>query len=196
MRLFPCAATTVMAVLCAATPVLAAEAEHAAEEPNLFAGSLYQALAAVICFFGLLFILRRFAWGPIIKGLQDREEKIRADLERAERAAAEANATLEQYRRQLAEARSEAHKIIEQSKQDAGLVAQQLKDQAQSDINQMRGRAETEIDAAKKQAIAEVYEQTADIATQVAGRILRRELDPKQQQTLVDESLRELGEMN
>lgn len=143
----------------------------------------------LILFGVLLAVLGFFVWPQILKGLQQREAKMRSDLEGAERANREAAATLQQYKQQLADAQREAQKMIDQSRTDAQRVAAQIKEQAQADIQQMRQRAQNEIRTAKEQALAEIYEQTATLATRVAGQILQREIRPEDHQTLVRESL-------
>lgn len=173
--------------------VLAAPA--AGEEPaSLFEGTFWQALAAVLAFLILLAVLTKYAWGPIINALQQREAKIRGDLEEAERAQKQAHETLAQYKAQLAEARKEAQQMIEQSRAEAGRAAAQIKEQAQQEITQMRERAQREIATAKEQAVAELYEQTAALATDVAGQILRREISAEDQRALVEASLGKLNE--
>ncbi|MEE9212864.1 MAG: F0F1 ATP synthase subunit B [Phycisphaeraceae bacterium] len=175
--------------------VLAAtEAGEAA--PSVFAGTIAQSIAAMIVFLLLLAILWKAAWGPILKGLQDRENKIKADLEHAEAAARDATATLEQYKTQLAEAQAEVRKIIDQGRAAADRLAAKLKDQAQADITQIHQRAQRDIKTAKEQAISEVYAQTAMLATQVAGKILQRQINAEDQQRFVQESLDELARSN
>jgi F-type H+-transporting ATPase subunit b len=159
---------------------------------NPFEGSLYQAGAAAFVFLTLLYVLKAKAWGPILQGLQDRENKIKGDLDQAEAAAREATEKLDQYNTQLAQAQAESARVIEQARNDAQRLASQLKDQAQTDIIAMRDRAQGEIAAAKEQAISDIYDQTATLATQVAGRILQREINVADQQQLVDESLAQL----
>jgi F-type H+-transporting ATPase subunit b len=160
---------------------------------GVFSGTLAQSIAAIIVFILLFALLRKFAWGPILKGLQEREGKIKGDLERAEQAAQQAATTLKEYQTQLAEAQEEARKIIDKGRGDAQRVADQIKEQTQADITQMRKRAEQEIRGAKEQALTEIYTQTATLATAVAGKILRREIKGDDQERLVQESIRELG---
>ncbi|MAG16835.1 MAG: ATP synthase F0 subunit B [Phycisphaerae bacterium] len=176
----------------AALALMPAVALAADDGNNLFAGTLLQSLAAIIAFVILLVVLRKFAWGPILSGLQDREAKIKGDLEEAEKAANEANATLTEYKAKLADAQEQARAMIDQSRADAQRVAAEIKDDTQNEINQMKERAQQDIGAAKEQALGEIYQQTAALATDVAGRILQRQIDETDQQRLVDESLGQL----
>jgi F-type H+-transporting ATPase subunit b len=175
--------------------MLVCPAARAGEEaaPTPFAGTIYQSVAAIVVFILLFALLKKFAWGPILKGLQDRENKIKGDLERAEEAAQQAANTLKEYQASLAKAHEQAQQIIDKGHNDAQRVAEQIQEQVQTQINQMKQRAEQEIRVAKEQALAEVYTQTAALATAVAGKVLAREVNPQDQQRLVEESIRELG---
>jgi len=182
-----------VALAVAATAVAASESANGEGDPSLFAGTIAQSLAAVIVFLILFVVLSKFAWGPILKGLQDRERKIKEDLHRAETASREAASMLQEYQNKLAEGHAEAGRIIEQGKSDAQRIAAGLKEQAQKEIDQMRHRAQSEITTAKEQAITEIYSQAAELATTVAGRILQREINPTDHQQLIKESLDTLG---
>jgi F-type H+-transporting ATPase subunit b len=167
--------------------LLASEAD-----PTLFAGTIAQSIAAIVVFLILFAFLYRMAWGPILKGLQEREAKIKSDLESAQRAAADASATLATYQKQLASAQQESARLIEQGRADAQKVALSIKDQTQAEITALKQRATADIDAAREQALTEIYQQTAALATAVAGKILRREIHAADQQQLVNEALREM----
>lgn len=163
---------------------------------NPFAGTIYQAIAAATVFIVVLLVLKKMAWGPILTGLQDRENKIKGDLQAAETAARDANKTLTQYQAKLAEAQDEARKIIEQGRVDAERLAAQIKDQTQSEIKAIKDKATRDITAAKEHALTEIYTQAAAMSTQIAGRILKRELNAADQQAIVDESLAQLQAEN
>ncbi len=155
----------------------------------------WQEAVYTIVVFGIFFVvLSIFVWPKILASLQVREAKVRGDLQQAEQAAKQASATLAEYKQQLADAQKQAQQIVDESRGAAQQVAAQLKDQAQSEMTQIRQRAEADIDAAKQRAVTEIYEQTAVLATQVAGQILRREINVQDQEALVKESLARLGD--
>ena len=175
-----------------ASPVLAASEG----EPSLFAGSFAQSLAAVIAFTVLFIVLRKAAWGPIIKGLQDRENKIREDLQKAEQANADAQKTLDEYKAKLAEAHAEARSLLDQTRADADALRTKMVADAEAEAARQRDRVAGEIDAAKNQALQDIYAQAAEIAVTVAGKILQRQIDAKDTQQLVDQSLAELNRID
>lgn len=178
-------------LLAAAQPLLAAEEAHG---PNPFAGTIYQSIATAIVFLLLLALLYRFAWGPILTGLQDRENRIKADLEETEAAAKAANATLAEYRKKLSEAAVEAQRVVEQARAEAQKLGAQLRHEADQEIQQQRQRALREIESARQQAVSDLYAQSATLATRIAGRILQRELNEADHKALVGEALAELAD--
>ncbi|MAE66365.1 MAG: ATP synthase F0 subunit B [Phycisphaeraceae bacterium] len=169
-------------------------ADDGESKPGLLEVDLGSAVWTIVLFVLLLLVLGKFAWPNILKGLQDRESKIRGDLERAETAARDAEARVSEYEQRLAEANEEARRIIDQGRNDAQKIATQLTDQAQSDIDQTRQRAEADLDAARQRALNEIYATTATLATEVAGQILKRQITSEDQQALVDEAIGRLGD--
>jgi len=177
-----------------AAAALAAEdaAGHAEAPPNPANFQIAPFIATFILFGIVLWILNKYAWPPIVKGLQSREDKIRKEIEDAERSRKQAQSALEQYEQALSQARAEAQKILESAKDQQLKLTAEMKSQTQRDIVAMRDQAARDIDSAKKAAIAEIYGQMAETATDVAGRILQREINPDDQRRLVEESLNQL----
>ena len=154
---------------------------------------VWQEAAYTIVVFVLFFlILSIFVWPKILASLQAREDKVRGDLNSAEQSAKEAAATLTEYKQQLADAQKQAQQIVEESRTAAQQVAHQLKEQAQAEINQTKERAQADIAAAKERAVSEIYDQAGTLATQVAGQILRREINAGDQAALISESIEKL----
>ncbi len=175
----------------AAAPAAQEHGDGHAAVSNPVAFRIVPFIAAIVVFGFAFEVLRRKAWPLIVKGLSDREEKIRTEIEDAERARKQANAALQQYERALAEARTEAGKIIDATKLDAIKLAGELRSKTEADISALRDRAQRDIEAAKTAAISEIYTTMATTATAVASKILERELNAEDQQRLVDDSLNE-----
>ena len=186
--------TAALIVLASSAVTLAAEsaAEGHEEPPGLLNVDYGAAVWTILLFIILLVVLGKFAWPPILNGLRDREDKIRGDLEAAEQAAAKASRLQSDYEQQLTDANARVRQLIDQGRADAQKIAAQLKQDAQDEITLMRDRAATDIQSAKEQALTDIYTQTAALATNVAGRILKREIDVADQQRLVDEAVNEL----
>lgn len=151
-----------------------------------------QALWVIIIFVVLLVVLYKFAWKNVLAGLKSREDRIRRDIADAEAARAKAEATLRDYNTQLATAEGQIREMLAKAQADGERIAANLRTTAQTESEEIKNRANREIEAAKDQALAEVYEQTANLATSVAEKILRRNLNADDQRDLVSRSLEQV----
>lgn len=151
-------------------------------------------MIVTIAVFGIVFvILAAKVWPTIVKALNEREAKIRSEIEAAETARQQAKAALDQYERALSDARAEAQRELEKAKANQAQQLAEMKAKNDAMIAAERDKAMREIDAAKKLAIQEIYAQGAQLSTAVAGKILQRELNPSDYQRLVDEAVHNLG---
>ncbi|MFW5652660.1 MAG: F0F1 ATP synthase subunit B [Planctomycetota bacterium] len=149
-------------------------------------------VTALIVFILLLWLLSKFAWGPILKALQSREVKIRTEIENAENARRKADAALSNYEKELARARAEASQMITQAKADAQRVADELRSKNEAELHAMKTRARDEIETAKRQALTDIYGQASVLSTMIAGKILEREVRAEDHSRLIEESLQQL----
>jgi len=190
-----------LVMLALPTLVLAADPAHdgAAHDPVGAIPTVKQGAAtgitAIVVFLIVAAFLLAVVWPKISKGLDERNAKIIGEIEAAELARRQAKDALEEYQRNLQQARAEASKMIEQTRAQQLELAAQLKAKADTEVASMREKAMKDIDTAKRAAIAEIYGQTATLATNVAGKILRREINAGDQQRLVEESLGQLQSM-
>jgi len=180
-----------------ASPLLAAEeaAEetgHAVETPGIFSGDIFTSLFTIALFLIILLVLGKWAWGPILGGLKKREEHIRHTIEDAEKARLEAERVLREYQTQMASAQKEAQEILAKGRVDAIHLAEQFKKQAQEESQALRQQAARDIQAARDGALKEIYEQSTAIATDLAARIIQKNLSPEDHRHLLQESLQQL----
>jgi F-type H+-transporting ATPase subunit b len=152
-------------------------------------------LTALIVFGAAFLFLRWKVWPQIIEGLDDRQQKIRDEIAAAEDARAQANSALAEYERNLAEARKEATEMIAKARADAKAAAAELRASNETELAEMKERATRDIDSAKRAAVTELHAEAAGLAASIAGRILQRQISDEDQQRLLDESLREMGNM-
>jgi F-type H+-transporting ATPase subunit b len=177
----------------AAMAQAAEDMEHALEEaPNPANFQVAPFITAIVLFITVVLILNKVAWPPILKALQDREDKIRTDIEHAQGARSQAERALQEYQKALAEARNEAAKMLDEAKVEQQRLAAQLRAKTDAEISAMRDSATRDIEAAKRSAIADIYSNMADTATSIASKILERELNPADQAQLVEASLGQL----
>lgn len=149
-------------------------------------------LVSIGVFLVVFVILAVKVWPPIVKGLKDRENKIRSEIESAEQAQKQAREALAQYERNLAQARAEAQRMLDDAKTQQAAIAAELRAKSETELNAMREKAKRDIDQAKRAAVAEIHQHATDLAMNIAAKILQREIGPQDQRRLVTESLEEL----
>jgi F-type H+-transporting ATPase subunit b len=189
-RLLAGLVTLVVALVLTAAPAVAAEGGHAeGGESNLFAGDIGNALWTVIIFVLVLVVLGKYAWGPILSNLQARENFITESLEKAKRDRDEAEARLKHYEERLASARAEASAIVDEGRRDADVVKRRIEEDAHKEADRMIERARREIQIATDTATKELYTLSARLATDMATRIVGKELGPQDHERLIAESI-------
>jgi F-type H+-transporting ATPase subunit b len=177
-----------LAWLALAAPAIAQEAAHEAG-PNLFAGDVGNAIWTLLIFGLVVFVLGKFAWGPILNTLQTRETFIREALEKAKHERETAEERLREYEARLAAARSEASAIVDEGRRDAEVVKRRIEEDAKREADKMIERARREIQIATDTATKELYTVAARLATQVAAQIVGRELKAEDHQRLIAEAI-------
>ncbi len=185
-----------------AAPAVQTTAGHGAageqgghEKPGLFSGDTGNIIWTAIIFAGLLLVLGKYAWRPMLDALNRREQFIRQTLETAQKDRAEAERMMAEYRQMIDKSKQEAQAIIEQGRQDAETARQRLHQQAQGEAGQMIGRAKQEIQLAKQSALQDLQNLAADLSVNVASKIIQRNVTAADQQRLVEESLKQLGKV-
>jgi len=169
--------------------VLAAESQKA---PNPILPKVNEIIWGTLAFLVLLTVMWKFAFPQVTKMMNDRTERIRANLDDADRVKAEAQAILEDYQRQLADARGESNRIIEEARQTAESLRRDLMDRAEAEVAELRQRSAEEIQAAKDRALADLRVQVAGIAIGAAEKIVERSLDRDTNLQLVENYINSL----
>jgi F-type H+-transporting ATPase subunit b len=173
----------------------AAAAGEAHGDPSLLPTvneALITAVTTLIVFGLLVFILGRFAWGPIASGLKAREDKIRKDIADAEAARAKAEATLREYNTKLATAEGQIREMLSKATADAENIATNIRARAQQESEEIKERANKDIESARDQAIGQIHNEAVNLATNIAEKILHRNLNPDDQRDLLARSLEQL----
>jgi len=148
-------------------------------------------LAQFINFILLLLILRAIAYKPILRMLDQRSERIRESMERAEAVKQQAARTEEEFARRLAEARREGQEIVAQAEKIADRLRQEEMEKTRQEVDQLRAKALEDIERERERAVTELRKQVADLALFAAGRVVGRSLDQTSHYRLVDEALAE-----
>ncbi len=161
-------------------------------ESNLFAGDLGNAVWTVVIFGLVVLVLGKFAWGPLLDGLQQRERFIRDSLESAKDDREKAEARLKEYTEQLQAARAEATRIVDEGRRDAEVVKSRIEAETQTETGKMVERAKREVEIAKQTAVADLYKVNATLATQIASQILQRELKAEDHDRRITNAIEEI----
>lgn len=161
--------------------------DGAGASPIVFSADL--ALFSLFVFLGLFFLLTKFAWKPLIAGLDAREQKIADQITAAHEANERAAATLRQYEQRLAAASDEANQILAQARQEAAAAKDRIVAEAAAEAQRQRSAAVADIQAAKNQALRELAERSVDSAIALAGNLAKKEIDRKTHAQLIRESL-------
>ena len=146
----------------------------------------------LVTFLILLALLGKFAWGPIVKAMNAREDGIRNDLDSARKEREDAQRLLEDHRELLNLARKERAEAVEAGRRDAERLKAEILDEARKQRELLMKQAESQIDAGLRQARASLKGEAADLAIRAAGKLMGRNLDDATQRRLVDDYLTDL----
>ena len=146
-----------------------------------------------ISFLVLVFLLGKFAWKPIMKGIHDREQSIDEALNKAELARQEMARLSSQNEELMKQAREERDQILKEAKSLKDSIVNEAKNQAQAEGAKLIEKARIEIENQKKAALAELKGQVSALSLDIAERVLRTQLDDKaKQQELVNNLLKDV----
>ena len=209
LRLVPVVACLVIAAAGVPASAAGADAEHGEHHVEIghappagvstaefeSPASLSRDLAvwSFVVFLGLLALLTKFAWKPIMEGLEKREEGIARQIAETKAANEEAKRMLASYERRLAEASEEVRGMLDEARRDAEATKQAIVAEARKASEDERNRAKHEIQLAKDDALSQIAEKAGHLAVEVAGKFLRDKLGADDQARLVRESVATLS---
>jgi F-type H+-transporting ATPase subunit b len=147
----------------------------------------------IIIFTLLLILLWKFAWKPLLTALHNREEKIRRDIEDAEKQNAEAKQMYEENKRLLAEANSNAQKIILESRNLANKIREEIVGKANEEAHKILEQAKEEIERQKESALESIKNEVSNIAIKIAEKIIEENLDEDKQRGLINRFLNQFS---
>lgn len=150
------------------------------------------AIYTVVVFVVLLAILWKLAWGPIVRGLDQRAQRIRNEIASAERANAKAQQLLADYQARLAAAEGEVRELLERGRAQAEQLSRDLLERTRSETQVEKQRALREIELARTGALEELAEHSATLAIELAAKILQARLDPAAHADLIRRAMEQL----
>ncbi|MBT6163453.1 MAG: F0F1 ATP synthase subunit B [Crocinitomicaceae bacterium] len=148
---------------------------------------------ASIAFLVVMFLLRRFAWGPILSALSDREQSIAGALSQAEKVRQEMADLSVSNENQMKEARAERDRMMREAREMADQMVADAKNKAKEAADKEVASAKDAIAVERKAAIAELKAEVGGLSLEIAERLLREKLESTEEQKalvnrLIDES--------
>lgn len=147
----------------------------------------------LIVFAGLVFLLGKFAWGPILKAVDEREKGIQSALDEAAERNAEAAKLLEEHKAQLADARRQASELIAEGRAAGENVRKEIEEKARAEGQAIIERARAEIERERDAALDTLRRESVELALAAASRLMRENLDQPKDRALVEQYLGELS---
>lgn len=145
-----------------------------------------------VTFVILLLLLRKFVWGPILDAVDRREQSLKIMFDNAEQAKKEAQELLERYEGQLAQAREEVNKIIEEGKSKAGKSTDEIIAKARTEATDLLERAKVEIIRERDTAAAEIREHVVKISLKAAERLIQKTLQERDHRQFIEQAISEI----
>jgi F-type H+-transporting ATPase subunit b len=146
----------------------------------------------LISFAITFYVLRRFAFGPIQRIIDERRERIRKSIEEADHARAEARRLLEEHKQLRAQARGEAEEILSEARRGADAMRERVREETEADRQRRLEETRREIQAETTRALEQIRAEIAMLALDAAERVTRRSLDETDQRELIEDAIGEL----
>ena len=154
-------------------------------DPGLF-------IWTILTFLVLLGLLAKFAWRPLLKALESRQEAIKKSLDDADRAKEELARLQQESTKIIEQARIEADSILSRTRSDADRLREELKVRAKEEADTMIRNAEQQIQLQTRQALQQIRHEVGEIAVTIASKLLERNLNNEDNDRLVRETFRQL----
>jgi F-type H+-transporting ATPase subunit b len=146
----------------------------------------------IVCFLVVLFVLKRFAFGPVQQMIDARRERIETALNDADNARAEARQLLEEHRKLIGQAKSESEDILAEARRVADAQRERVRTETEEDRQRRLEETRRQIEQATQQALGQIREEVGKLSLAAAEKITRKSLTSDDQQRLIDEALAEI----
>ena len=173
-----------------------APVERCVEAPNPILPAKNEVFWGGLSFLVLLLLMAKFAMPAVQKAMQTRTDRIRNSLDEAERTRGEAQQILEEYQRQLADARAESGRIIEEARQAADQMRRDIIQRAEAEAADLRARSQADVVAAQDRALGDLKARVGDIAIDLAEKVVERTIDRQAQNQLIESFITRVGGQN
>ena len=146
----------------------------------------------IVCFLVVLFVLKRYAFGPVQQMIDTRRERIQSAIDEADHARTEARALLEEHKKLIGQAKSESEEILSEARRIAEAQRERVKVEIEEDRQRRLEETRRQIEQATQQALGQIRDEVGKLSLLAAEKITRKSLTGNDQQRLIDEALAEI----
>jgi len=147
----------------------------------------------IICFLISLYVLKRYAFGPIQKLIDERRERIRGALDEADHARSEARKLLEEHRKLIGQAKSEAEEILAETRRVAEANERRMREETEADRQRRIEETRRQVEAETRRALEQIRAEVADLSLIAAEKVTRRSFSDEDHRRLIEEAVGELN---
>jgi F-type H+-transporting ATPase subunit b len=155
-----------------------------------------QIVTQILGFLIVLWIMKRFAWKPLLRILEERKKRVQSELDEAERRKADMEALRQQYEDKLKSIDAEARVRLQEAVKNAQKIASEIKEEARTDVKEMLGRARDEIARDRAQALVELRNEVVNMAVKASEKILRQTLDAEKHRKMIADFIKDLEQVD
>lgn len=142
----------------------------------------------------LLALLKKFAWGPLMNVMEERENYVAKEIEEAEKSRKEAEQAAKEAAEELKKTRLEAREIIEEARKSGTNQKEEILREAQEEAKRMKESAQADIQNEKEKALQALQDQVASLSVLIASKVIEQEISEENQEKLIHEYIKEVGE--
>jgi F-type H+-transporting ATPase subunit b len=146
----------------------------------------------IVCFLITLYILKRYAFGPMQKMIDERQARIRNAVEEADNARAEARKLLEEHRALIGQARSDAEEILSEARRVGESTRERVREEAEVDRQRRLEETRRQVEAEVRRALEEIRAEVADLTLIAASKVTGKSLTDADHQRLIEDAIKDL----
>jgi F-type H+-transporting ATPase subunit b len=180
------------AVLATTVLSLAVSAQEHEGSLSPFAGNVGNAVWTLVIFVLVVILLGKFAWGPVLGLLKQREEFIHKSLSDAKHDRDEAEARLKEYAAKLQSAQREAIGIVEEARRDAERLREELRERARAEADTLIKNAERQVQLETSRAVQQIRKEAADLSVTIASKLLQRNISKEDNERLINDAMKQM----
>jgi len=146
----------------------------------------------LVCFAAVFLVLRKYAFGPIQKAIDERRERIHRSIEEAENARNEARRLLEEHRALIGQARGQAEQILSEARKVAEAQRQRVKEETEADRQRRLEETKRQIEAETHRALVQIRAEVAELTLVATTKVTGKVLDDADHRRLIDDAIKDL----